>query len=64
MLRDFEDGDLDSLAKAMVKSASIYDKDGVNLLNTPKEFYKRLISDIGTAAENGAEFSMLGDFIQ
>ena len=63
MLRDFEDGDLDSLAKAMVKSASIYDKDGVNLLNTPKEFYKRLISDIGTAAENGAEFSMLGDFI-
>ena len=63
MLRDFENGDLDSLAKAMVKAASIYDKDGVSLLNTPKEFYKRLISDIGTAAENGAEFSMLGDFI-
>ena len=63
MLEDFENGDLDSLGKAMVESASIYDKDGVTLLNTPKEFYKRLITDIGTATENGAEFPMLGDFI-
>jgi hypothetical protein len=63
MLRDFANGDLDSLNRAMVKAASMYDRDGVSLLNTPKEFYARLIKDIGTAAENGAEFPMLGDFI-
>lgn len=63
MLRDFANGDLDSLNRAMVKAASMYDRDGISLLNTPKEFYARLVKDIGTAAENGAEFPMLGDFI-
>lgn len=63
MLNEFNEGNLNSLAEAMVESASIYDKDGKTLLNSPEKFFNRLISDIGTAAENGAEFSNIGEFI-
>jgi len=62
MFEDFAKGDLQSLGKFQTNAASMYDKKGINLLNTPKEFFARLISDIGTAAENGAEFP-IGEFI-
>ena len=63
MFRDFANGDMQSLARTMVKAASMYDSDGVTLTNTPKEFYARLIKNIGTATENGAEFP-IGEFIE
>ena len=63
MFRDFANGDMQSLARTMVKAASMYDSDGVTLTNTPKEFYARLIKTVGTAAENGAEFP-IGEFIE
>lgn len=63
MFRDFANGDVQSLARTMVKAASMYDSDGVTLTNTPKEFYARLIKNVGTAAENGAEFP-IGEFIE
>ena len=63
MFRDFANGDMQSLARTMVKAASMYDSDGVTLTNTPKEFYARLIKNVGTATENGAEFP-IGEFIQ
>ena len=63
MFRDFANGDTQSLARTMVKAASMYDSDGVTLTNTPKEFYARLIKNVGTAAENGAEFP-IGEFIE
>ena len=63
MFRDFANGDMQSLARTMVKAASMYDSDGVTLTNTPKEFYARLIKNVGTAAENGAEFP-IGEFIE
>ena len=62
MFEDFAKGDLESLGKFQVNAKSMYDKKGVNLLNTPKEFFNRLITDVGTAAENGAEFP-IGEFI-
>lgn len=62
MFDEFNKGNLASLGDFQTDAASMYDKKGVNLINTPKEFYTRLISDIGTAAENGAEFP-IGDFI-
>lgn len=62
MFDEFKKGNMASLGQFQVDAASMYDKKGVNLINTPTEFYKRLISDIGTAAENGAEFP-IGDFI-
>ena len=63
MFRDFANGDMQSLARTMVKAASMYDSDGVTLTNTPKEFYARLIKNVGTATENGAEFP-IGEFIE
>lgn len=63
MFDEFKNGNLASLGEFQVKAASMYDKKGVNLINTPKEFFTRLISDIGTAAENGAEFP-IGEFIE
>lgn len=63
MFDEFKGGNMVSLGNFQVDAASMYDKKGVNLINTPPEFYKRLISDIGTATENGAEFP-IGDFIE
>lgn len=63
MFDEFNKGNLASLGDFQTDAASMYDKKGVNLINTPKEFYTRLISDIGTAAENGAEFP-IGEFIE
>jgi len=63
MFDEFNKGNMASLGQFQVDAASMYDKKGVNLINTPAEFYKRLISDIGTAAENGAEFP-IGEFIE
>jgi hypothetical protein len=62
MFDEFKNGNLKALGDFQVKAASMYDKKGVNLINTPTEFFTRLISDIGTAAENGAEFP-IGEFI-
>ena len=63
MFDEFNKGNMASLGEFQTDAASMYDKEGVNLINTPKEFYTRLISDIGTATENGAEFP-IGDFIE
>ncbi len=63
MFDEFNKGNMASLGQFQVDAASMYDKKGVNLINTPKEFFTRLISDIGTAAENGAEFP-IGEFIE
>lgn len=63
MFDEFLKGNMKALGEFQVDAASMYDKKGVNLINTPAEFYKRLISDIGTAAENGAEFP-IGEFIE
>jgi len=63
MFDEFNKGNMASLGQFQVDAASMYDKKGINLINTPAEFYKRLISDIGTAAENGAEFP-IGEFIE
>ena len=63
MFDEFNKGNMASLGEFQTDAASMYDKKGVNLINTPKEFYARLISDIGTAAENGAEFP-IGEFIE
>ncbi len=62
MFKEFTEGNLVSLGEFQVEAASMYDKKGINLINTPAEFYKRLLTDISTAAENGAEFP-IGDFI-
>ena len=62
MFDEFNKGNLASLGEFQTDAASMYDKEGVNLINTPKEFYARLIKDIGTATENGAEFP-IGEFI-
>lgn len=63
MFDEFNKGNMKALGEFQVDAASMYDKKGTNLINTPAEFYKRLISDIGTATENGAEFP-IGEFIQ
>ena len=63
MFNEFKEGNLEALGDFQTDAASMYDKKGVNLINTPTEFFTRLISDIGTAAENGAEFP-IGEFIK
>jgi len=62
MFEEFKNGNMAALGQFQVQAASMYDKKGVNLINTPAEFYKRLLDDISTATENGAEFP-IGDFI-
>ena len=62
MFEEFKKGNLNSLGEFQLDAKSMYGKKGINLLNTPQEFFGRLIADIGTAAENGAEFP-IGEFI-
>ena len=58
MFAELKEGNYASIGELQVAAKSIYDKKGKLLLNNPTRFFDRLITDVGTAAANGAEFDV------
>ena len=58
MFAELKEGNFASIGELQVAAKTIYDKKGKLPLNNPTRFFDRLITDIGTAAANGAEFDV------